>query len=147
MKTHRLSLRSRKHARGFTLFEIMIVVGIIIVLAGATVYKLRGNLDVAKKQRVNSDINAIITQLRTYDLNSLSLPTTEQGLDALVRKPSTPPVPRRWDQLMSEVPLDPWGTPYVYKNPGSRNSSGFDLYSLGPDKKESEDDIGNWDEP
>lgn len=133
--------------RGFTLFEIMIVVGIIMVLSGATIYKLRGTIDVAKKQRVTGDLNNITTQLRTYDLNSLQLPTTEQGLEALVRKPSTPPVPRRWDQLLSEVPLDPWGTPYVYRNPGIHNPSSFDVFSLGPDKKESDDDIGNWDMP
>jgi len=139
------SLRSaRRRSAGFTLFEIMIVVGIIIVLAGATVYKLRGNLDVAKKQRVFSDISAITTQLRTYELNSLNLPSTEQGLESLVRKPTTPPVPRVWDQLLSEVPLDPWGTPYAYRNPGTRSSAGYDVFSLGPDKKESEDDIGNW---
>jgi len=133
--------------RGFTLFEIMIVVGIIMVLSGATIYKLRGTIDVAKKQRVTGDLNNIVTQLRTYDLNSLQLPTTEQGLEALVHKPSTPPVPRRWDQLLSEVPLDPWGTPYVYRNPGIHNPSSFDVFSLGPDKKESDDDIGNWDMP
>jgi len=142
-------MKKRKSSQaGFTLFEIMIVVGIIIVLAGATIFKIKGNLEVAKTIQVENDINAITTQLRTYDLFSMSLPTTEQGLEALVNKPSTPPVPRRWEQLMAKVPMDPWNTPYVYRNPGSRNPSGFDLFSLGPDKKEgTEDDIGNWDSP
>lgn len=141
-------MKKRKSSQaGFTLFEIMIVVGIIIVLAGATIFKIKGNLEIARAIQVENDINAITTQLRTYDLFSLSLPTTEQGLQALVDKPSTPPVPRRWERLMASVPIDPWNSPYVYRNPGSRNPGGFDLYSLGPDKKESDDDIGNWESP
>jgi general secretion pathway protein G len=127
---------------GYTLFEIMLVLGIIAVLVGSAIYMLVGNIDVAKDQRVESDIQAISMQLRTYEMLNYRKPTTEQGLKALVQQPTTDPKPRKWKQLMKAVPLDPWGAEYVYRNPGKLNPGGFDLYSLGPDGKESDDDIG-----
>jgi general secretion pathway protein G len=135
---------SRSRARGFTLLEIMLVVGIIAVLMGAAIYKLSGSLDIAKEKRVEADLSALTTQLRTYEMQNMFLPTTEQGLSALVAPPTTDPRPRRWKQLMTELPIDPWGTPYQYRYPGKRNPQSFDLYSLGADKVESDDDIGNW---
>ena len=126
---------------GYTLFEIMLVLGIISVLVGSAIYMLAGNIDVAKEQRVGSDIEAIKMQLRTYEMLNYRMPSSEQGLKALVSQPATEPRPRRWKQLMKEVPLDPWGNEYVYRNPG-KGGSGFDLYSLGPDGKESDDDSG-----
>ena len=119
----------------------MLVLGIISVLVGSAIYMLAGNIDVAKEQRVGSDIEAIKMQLRTYEMLNYRMPTTEQGLKALVSQPTTEPRPRRWKQLMKEVPLDPWGNEYVYRNPG-KGGGGFDLYSLGPDGKESDDDSG-----
>lgn len=127
---------------GYTLFEIMLVLGIIAVLVGTSVYLLTGNLDIAKEQRVHSDIQAISIALRTYEMLNYRKPTTEQGLRALVQPPTTDPKPTKWKQLMTQVPLDPWGAEYVYRNPGKINSAGYDLYSLGPDGKESDDDIG-----
>jgi general secretion pathway protein G len=103
---------------------------------------LVGISDFDKEQRVNSDIEAISMQLRTYEMLNYRMPTTEQGLKALVSQPSTEPRPRRWKQLMKSAPIDPWGAEYIYHNPGKKNASGFDVYSLGPDGKESEDDIG-----
>lgn len=128
--------------RGYTLFEIMLVLGIIAVLVGSAIYMLVGNIDVAKDQRVESDIQAIAMQLRTYEMLNYRKPTTEQGLKALVQPPTSDPKPRKWKQLMKAVPLDPWGAEYVYRNPGRINAGGYDLYSLGPDGKEGEDDIG-----
>jgi general secretion pathway protein G len=90
---------------------------------------------------VDSDIEAISMQLRTYEMLNYRMPSTEQGLSALVSQPATEPRPRRWKQLMKEVPLDPWGNEYVYRNPG-KGGSGFEIYSLGPDGKESDDDSG-----
>jgi general secretion pathway protein G len=136
------SRRNRLQQAGYTLFEIMLVLGIIAVLVGSAIYMLVGNIDVAKDQRVNSDIEAISMQLRTYEMLNYRMPTTEQGLKALVSQPTSEPRPRRWKQLMKSVPLDPWGAEYFYRNPGRKNSSGFDLFSLGPDGKESDDDIG-----
>ncbi len=135
---------TRGASAGFTMFELMMVLGIIAVLAGASIYWLTGNLDVAKVQRVETDIQTITTQLRTYEMLNYTMPSTEQGIKALVSKPGGEPQPRRWRQLMQAEPLDPWGKPYAYRNPGKKNPQGFDIYSLGPDRQESDDDIGNW---
>ena len=133
--------KNRFSQSGYTLFEIMLVLGIIAVLVGSAIYMLVGNIDVAKEQRVDSDIEAISMQLRTYEMLNYRMPTTEQGLKALVNQPSTEPRPRRWKQLMKTVPIDPWGNEYVYRNPG-KGGAAFDIYSLGPDGKESDDDAG-----
>ena len=127
---------------GYTLFEIMLVLGIIAVLVGSAIYMLSGNIDVAKEQRVTSDIQAISMQLRTYEMLTFRKPTTEQGLKALVAMPASDPKPQRWKKLMEAVPLDPWGNEYVYRNPGKYKTDGFDLYSLGPQGKEGEGNIG-----
>ena len=133
--------KTRFSQSGYTLFEIMLVLGIIAVLVGSAIYMLVGNIDVAKEQRVDSDIEAISMQLRTYEMLNYRMPTTEQGLKSLVSQPSTEPRPRRWKQLMKTVPVDPWGTEYAYRNPG-KGGTGFEIYSLGPDGKESDDDAG-----
>jgi general secretion pathway protein G len=127
---------------GYTLFEIMLVLGIIAVLVGSAIYMLSGNIDVAKEQRVTSDIQAISMQLRTYEMLNYRKPSTEQGLRALVQMPSSDPKPQHWKKLMETVPLDPWGNEYVYRNPGKFNTDGFDLYSLGPKGSEGEGNIG-----
>jgi general secretion pathway protein G len=134
--------RNRRQEAAYTLFEIMLVLGIIAVLVGSAIYLLVGNVDVAKIQRVDTDKQAIITQLKTYEMMNYNYPTTEQGLAALVSRPSSEPVPKRWTQMLQSVPLDPWGTPYVYVSPGKKNPNTFDLYSLGADRRESEDDVG-----
>lgn len=135
--------RPRRGA-GYTLFEIMLVLGIIAVLVGSAIYLLVGNIDVARESRVEADIQSISTQLRVYEMQNLRPPTTEQGLKALVARPSSEPAPRRWRQLLERVPLDPWGEEYVYYWPGKKNSDGFDLFSKGPDRQEGGgDDIGN----
>lgn len=127
---------------GYTLFEIMLVLGIIAVLVGSAIYMLSGNIDVAKEQRVQSDVQAISMQLRTYEMLNYRKPTTEQGLKALVQMPSSAPKPQRWKKLMESVPLDPWGNEYVYRNPGKFKTDGYDLYSLGPKGEEGEGNIG-----
>ena len=137
----RKNRKSRFSQSGYTLFEIMLVLGIIAVLVGSAIYMLVGNIDVAKEQRVDSDIEAISMQLRTYEMLNYRMPTTEQGLKALVNQPTTEPRPRRWKQLMKTVPIDPWGNEYVYRIPG-KGGAAFDIYSLGPDGKESDDDAG-----
>ena len=147
MKKHRI-LSTQRHSRtaaGFTLIEIMLVVAIIAVLLGASIKYLVGNLDAARSTRVEGDLASITTQLKTYEMQNLFMPTTEQGLEALVNEPTVDPKPRRWRQLLEKVPEDPWGMPYQYRNPGVKNAKGFDLFSLGPDRKEGDnDDIGNW---
>lgn len=144
MKKNSLLFPSQSYSRGFSLIEIMLVLGIIAVLLGAVIKLTTGNLDAAKIQRVEADIQTITTQLRTYEMLNLFMPTSEQGLQALVNAPTSEPQPRQWRQLLTELPLDPWGQPYQYRNPGKHNLSGFDLFSLGADKVESAEDIGNW---
>jgi general secretion pathway protein G len=138
-----LAKRRRREA-GYTLFEIMLVMGIIAVLVGSAIYLLVGNIEVARQERAKADLQNISTQLRVYEMQNLRLPSSDQGLKALVTQPSSEPVPRRWRQLLAEVPLDPWGEEYVYYYPGKKNPQGFDLFSKGPDRQEGGgDDIGN----
>lgn len=137
------SLRSTLRSEaGYTLFEIMLVLGIIAVLVGSAIYMLSGNIDVAKEQRVQSDIQAISMQLRTYEMLNYRKPSSEQGLKALVQMPSSDPRPQHWKKLMENVPLDPWGNEYIYNNPGKFKTDGFDLYSLGPKGVEGDGNIG-----
>lgn len=133
-----------KREKAFTLLEIMLVVTIIALLMGAAIYKLAGNVEVSKRVRVQSDIQALNTQLKLYESLNGFFPTTEQGLQALVTQPTTEPRPARWTQLMTEVSKDPYGTPYIYVCPGRKNPNGYDLYSAGPDHQPDtgDDDFG-----
>ncbi len=128
----------------FTLLEIMLVVTIIALLLGTAIYKLRGNVEVGRAVAVQSSLQSIQTQLKLYESMNGFMPTTEQGLQALVSRPSSEPLPSRWTQLFDEVPKDPWNTEFVYLNPGKRNQNTFDLYSAGPDRKPdtADDDWG-----
>ena len=125
---------------GFTLLEIMLVVGIIVIILGVAVSKLGNTTGIAKDMRVRADIQAISTQLKLYESVNGFLPTTEQGLRALVSPPETDPKPTRWYQLFKELPQDPWSNNYIYLSPGKKNPSGYDLYSAGPDRKPDTDD-------
>ena len=143
MKTKPLQLIKNRH--GYTLVEIMLVLSIIVVLMSAGIYYLMGNLEVAKNTRVKSDISAISTQLKVYQMQNLDFPTTQQGLQSLINPPTTPPKPRNWVQLLKpEAIVDPWGSEYQYLKPGKHNPKSFDLWSLGPDKVENDKNIGNW---
>ena len=135
-------MKNRQSA--FTLLEIMLVVAIIGVLLAAAIYKMAPALDVAKGTRTKADIQMIRTMLLSYSGSNGFYPTTEQGLKAMVVRPDTEPVPSSWRRLMDEVPKDAWGMEYVYRNPGVKNPSGYDLYSAGPDRKPdtADDDWG-----
>ena len=139
--------RSSLTHTGFTLLEIMLVVAIIGLLAGSAMYFMGDNLFVAQETKVKADIRGISTQLLVYQGSNGFLPTTEQGLKALVVKPTTEPIPRNWRQGFTEVPLDSWKQEYQYREPGKHNPNGFDLFSAGKDRKpDTADDIGNWKE-
>lgn len=137
------SIRARAIA-AFTLIEIVLVITIIAVLSAGLIYGIKGNVDVAKEVRVESDIKSIVTQLKVYEARNLQPPTTEQGLKALVEAPSVEPLPERWTQLLEDMPKDPWKREYHYQYPARRSKADYDVYSLGPDGVESADDIGNW---
>ncbi|MFN2541020.1 MAG: type II secretion system major pseudopilin GspG [Chthoniobacterales bacterium] len=118
---------------GFTLLEIMLVVTIIALLLGAAIYKLSGNVEYARHTRVGADIQGISTQLKVYESMNGFYPSTEQGLQALVTQASSDPKPSRWYQLYTSLPRDPWQNNYVYRSPGTKNPTSYDLFSPGPD--------------
>jgi general secretion pathway protein G len=128
-------MRMKKRQNAFTLLEIMLVISIIVILLGVAINKLGNTTGMAKGVAVRADVQAISTQLKLYESMNGYLPTTEQGLQALVTQPSSEPRPQRWYQLFKEVPKDPWGNNYIYLSPGRRNPTGYDLYSAGPDRK------------
>lgn len=132
---------------GFTLLEVMVVVAIIAIMAATVGAKLFDNVSKARADRVGADIKTISSQLKIYRLNNFNYPTTDQGLEALISKPSGEPEPKNWRQLLEKMPKDPWGREYLYVSPGEKGD--YDLYSLGRDGRvggEGEDaDIGNWE--
>ena len=137
--------RKRSRQSAFTLLEIMLVVIIISVLLGLAINRMGSSVDVAKQVAVRADMNSIGSQLRLYEALTGSLPSTEQGLAALVNQPQSEPRPARWQQLLQEVPKDPWRQEYVYLYPGKHNPKSYDLYSKGPDHvADTADDLGNW---
>lgn len=135
--------------RGFTLIEIMVVVVIIGVLGAIVVPQFMSRPDQAKVTAAHTDIQAISTALEMYRLDTFNYPSTQQGLEALASRPSGTPVAKNWNPqgYLKNVPIDPWGTPYQYLNPGT-HSAGYDLFSLGSDGvlggEEHAADIGNW---
>src|SRR5712692_9313931 len=124
----------RRNQSAFTLLEIMIVISIIVVLLGLAISKIGNPTGFAKSTAVRADVQAIGTQLKLYESMNGFLPTTEQGLQALVTQPDTDPRPTRWYQLFKEVPKDPWQNPYIYRCPGVKNPTSYDLFSAGPDR-------------
>jgi general secretion pathway protein G len=141
--------RSRIHSRsGFTLLEILLVVIIIGMLVGVAVVKLGGKTKEAQITATRDQIHNYETALDLYELDNGFLPTTEQGLQALITQPGTPPVPGNWKGPYLRPPVlrkDPWQHDFKYVSPGQHNTSSFDLFSPGPDGVEgNEDDIGNW---
>ena len=139
-----IQMRTKIRQQGFTLLEIMLVVSIIVIILGVAISKLGNTTAIAKTMRVHADVQAIKTQLQLYESMNGFFPTTEQGLQALVTQPQNDPKPMRWYQLFREMPKDPWGSDYIYRNPGLKNPSGYDLYSAGADRQPdtSDDDWG-----
>ena len=146
MKTKSYShVRKLVTARGFTLVEMVLVLGIIALLVGAGIVSLIGVLDVGKSSRVKADINTLTAGLRAYETENMFLPTGDQGLMALVERPSSKPQPANWRPMLKKVLLDPWGNPYGYRRPALKDKGGFDVFSNGPDGvPNTADDIGNW---
>lgn len=137
-----------RYKAGFTLIELMLVVIIIGALAAMVVPRLAGRSEQVKIAVARTDINAsIAVALDLYELDNGRYPTTEQGLRALMVKPSGFPEAVNWNgPYLKREPKDPWGNLYQYRHPSTREGRDYDLYSLGPDGVESDDDIGNWEE-
>ncbi len=125
---------------GFTLLEIVIVLGIIAVIMGGSIVMLKKLPEGAKIQRAEKDMQDIGSAIQSYAILAGNPPTTAQGLEALFVKPTTPPIPKRWTSAGKGVPNDPWGMPYKYRNPGKKDASTFEVYTFGPDKLENTDD-------
>ena len=128
--------------QGFTLLEVMVVVVIIAVMAAVVAPGVLGKLAEAKVERVKTDVKSIESTLALYKMDNFQYPSTDQGLQALVSKPSGDPAPKAWKSYLKKTPMDPWKNPYKYLNPGAHGE--IDIYSWGPDGRQSEDDIGNW---
>ncbi|MCG3722667.1 type II secretion system protein GspG [Vibrio cincinnatiensis] len=132
---------------GFTLLEVMVVVVILGILASVVVPNLLGNKDKADQQKAITDIVALENALDMYRLDNSVYPTTDQGLEALVSKPSNPePRNYRADGYIRRLPKDPWGNDYQYLSPGEHGR--VDVFTLGADGQEGGEganaDIGNW---
>ncbi|MFH1441615.1 MAG: type II secretion system major pseudopilin GspG [Candidatus Omnitrophota bacterium] len=131
--------------RGFTLVELMLVVIIIGVLVAMVVPRMAGRSEQARKAVAQADVDLnIATALKLYELDNGAYPTTEEGLDALLSAPASA---KNWNgPYLDKKPIDPWGNVYKYKSPGTQRLHDYDLYSLGRDEIESEDDVVNWEQ-
>ena len=133
---------------GFTLIEIMVIVVILGILAAVIVPRIMDRPDQARIAKAKQDIQALENALRLYKLDNFRYPSTEQGLEALIKKPVGEPEPKKWkeDGYVDRLTKDPWGNPYQYLNPGVHGK--IDVFSLGGDGElEGEGinaDIGNW---
>ena len=139
---------SPKLSRGFTLIEIMIVVVIIAILAAVVIPRILDRPDQARVTAAKADIAIVMQQLNLYRLDNASYPSTDQGLQALIIKPTTTPTPMNWKNggYLEKLPNDPWGRPYQYLNPGLKGE--IDVFSLGADGQPGGEgnnaDIGSW---
>jgi len=133
-------------SRGFTLIELLVVLVIIGVLAALVIPNVLNRADDARVTAARTDVNSLMQALKLYKLDNQRYPSAEQGLEALVRKPTTGTPPANWKPYIDKLPTDPWNMPYQYANPGVKGE--IDVYSLGADKRaggEGQDaDIGSW---
>lgn len=138
---------SNSSRRGFTLMEMLLVLGIIALLVGMGIFTMTDVLGDAEEGKARGDIQTLRTNLIRYKTKGGMYPTTEQGLDALVKRPTTAPQPRSWKQYYSseQALMDPWNNKYQYQYPGKHNTDSYDIFSMGQDGQPgTEDDIGNW---
>lgn len=135
--------------KAFTLIEVMLVVVIIGVLVAMVVPNISGRSNQARTAAAVTDIESNLSgALDLYQLDNNRYPSTEQGLRALIEKPSADPVPAKWNGpylKKKRLPKDPWGNDYVYSSPGEHNKESYDLSSLGPNGIAGADDVTNWE--
>jgi general secretion pathway protein G len=129
-----------RRQQGFSLIEIMVVVVILGILAALVVPQIISRPDDARLVKAKQDVLSIQNALDLYRLDNGLYPSTEQGLMALVSKPTSNPVPRDWRVYLKTLPRDPWGHEYLYLNPGQHGE--IDVFTQGPN---GQTEIGNWD--
>ncbi len=145
---YRNNNRSVPRQQGFTLIEVMVVVVILGILAAFVVPRIMDRPDQARITKANQHIRARESALNLYRLDNFAYPTSDQGLEALVEQPNDAQAPNNWKQggYLDRLPIDPWGNPYQYLNPGQNGE--IDIYSLGADGQldgeGAASDIGNW---
>tara|TARA_R110000823_G_scaffold91174_6_gene201170 strand:+ start:14770 stop:15204 length:435 start_codon:yes stop_codon:yes gene_type:complete len=139
----------RKHSNGgFSLVEILVVLVIMGLLISIVAPTVLNQADEARVSKAKADFKNIETALKMYKLDNYVYPTTEQGLQALVEPSSLDPEPRNFREggYLEELPIDPWGRPYLYLSPGENKA--VDIYTLGADGlsggEDQNADIGNW---
>lgn len=147
MPSHPSNARRRPgRPGGFTLIEVMVVIVILGVLAALVVPRVMSRPDEARAVAARQDIAAIMQALKLYRLDNQRYPSTEQGLQALVTRPTAGPAAPNWKAYLDKMPLDPWGKPYQYLNPGLKGE--IDVFSLGADGQPGGEgvaaDIGSW---
>jgi general secretion pathway protein G len=132
--------------RGFTLIELMVVLVIIGVLAALIVPNVLDRADDARVTAARTDVANLVQALKLYKLDNQRYPSAEQGLDALVRKPTVGAIPSNWKPYLDKLPNDPWGRPYQFLNPGLKGE--IDVFSFGADGQAGGEgidaDIGSW---
>ena len=143
-------MKNKRQFRGFTLIEVMVVLVILGILATLVVPRIMSRPDVARIIAAKQDINSIGQALKLYRLDNQNYPTTDQGLQALVTKPTAPPAPANWKTggYLDRLPKDPWGNEYKYLSPGVKNTNDVDVFSLGadgaPGGEGNDTDVGSW---
>lgn len=150
MTIRQMSLKQKNSRlrRGFTLVELMVVVVIMGVLAALVVPRLMGRTDDARVLAAKQDIDTFTQALKLYRLDNQRYPSTEQGLQALITKPTIAPIPPNWKTggYIDRLKLDPWGLAYQYQMPGTRGE--VDVFSYGadgiPGGVDINADIGSW---
>ncbi|MFK7912213.1 MAG: type II secretion system major pseudopilin GspG [Akkermansiaceae bacterium] len=135
-----------RNVSGFTLLEMVIVLGIIAMIMGGAIYLMSGMSDSAKITQAEQDQKMYLVALQRYETLAGQYPTEQQGLKALVDRPTTAPRPRKWSSMMDRLVDDPWGNPYIYKFPGSKRKNKPEIISWGQDGLEgTEDDLSSQD--